>query len=208
MKLLKAIRLQLPAIAYLCPSTKACFMKKTDLSAYNNSWYNSGASALKKLIWLWVNAAFLKSALIPSSGLRVFFLRLFGAKIGKGVNIKPGVSVKYPWFLEIGDYAWIGEDVWIDNLAMTFVGPHACLSQGAMLLTGNHNFKKEAFDLIVGGIRIEEGVWIGARATVCPGVTCYSHSVLTVGSVATKNMEAYSIYQGNPAVRIKSREIE
>jgi len=180
---------------------------KTDLSKYNNSWYNPGAGPIKRLIWLWVNAIFLKSSFIPSSGIRVFFLKLFGARIGTGVNIKPGVSVKYPWYLEIGDYAWIGEDVWIDNLCPTKIGAHACLSQGSMLLTGNHNFKKPAFDLIVGGITVEDGVWIGAKATVCPGLTCKSHSVLAVGSVATKDMDAYSIYQGNPAVKVKERTV-
>jgi len=181
---------------------------KTNLSKYNNSWYKPGAGAFKRLLWLWVNALFLKSPLIPSSGLRVFFLKLFGAKIGNGVNIKPGASVKYPWFLEIGDHAWIGEDVWIDNLCPTIIGNNSCLSQGAMLLTGNHNFKKPAFDLIVGSIILEDGVWIGAQSTVCPGVTCHSHSVLAVGSVATKDLDAYSVYQGNPAVKVRERVLE
>jgi putative colanic acid biosynthesis acetyltransferase WcaF len=74
-----------------------------------------------------------------------------------------------------------------------------------MLLCGNHNYKKESFDLMTGKIIIEDGVWIGAKAIVCPGVTCHSHSVLSVGSVATKDLDANSIYQGNPAVKIKSR---
>ncbi|WP_256011351.1 WcaF family extracellular polysaccharide biosynthesis acetyltransferase [Desertivirga xinjiangensis] len=183
-------------------------MNKTDLSQYNNSWYTPKASSLKRLLWIWVNAAFLKTSFIPSSGIRVFLLKLFGAKIGVGVNIKPGISVKYPWLLSVGNYAWLGEDVWIDNLVETVIGDNACLSQGAMLLTGNHNFKKTTFDLIVGGITLEEGVWIGAKATVCPGVTCKSHSVLSVGSVATKDLEPYSIYQGNPAVKVRDRALE
>lgn len=183
-------------------------MLKTDLSKYNNSWYSPKAGATKRLLWIWVNAIFIKSNIFFASGIKVFFLRLFGAKIGKGVNIKPGVSVKYPWLLEIGDNAWIGEDVWIDNLTETYIGANTCVSQGALLLTGNHNFKKEAFDLIVGGIVLEEGAWIGAKATVCPGVRCKSHSVLAVGSVATKDLEAYGVYQGNPAVKVRERVIE
>jgi len=77
-----------------------------------------------------------------------------------------------------------------------------------MLLTGNHNYKLPSFDLMTGKIVLEEGVWIGAKAVVCPGITCHSHSILTAGSVATKNLDAFGIYQGNPAVKIKERVIQ
>jgi putative colanic acid biosynthesis acetyltransferase WcaF len=73
-------------------------------------------------------------------------------KLVRGVNIKPGVHVKYPWNLKIGEFTWIGEDVWIDNLVKVDIGSNVCLSQGAMLLTGNHNYKKTTFDLMVGEI--------------------------------------------------------
>jgi putative colanic acid biosynthesis acetyltransferase WcaF len=85
------------------------------------------------------------------------------------------------------------------------IGNHVCISQGAMLLTGNHDFTKTTFDLIVKPIVLEEGVWIGAKAVVCPGVTCFSHSVLSVNSVATKNLITHKIYQGNPAIIVKDR---
>jgi putative colanic acid biosynthesis acetyltransferase WcaF len=74
-----------------------------------------------------------------------------------------------------------------------------------LLLTGNHNYKTTSFDLTIAEIILEDGVWIGAKSIVCPGITCKTHSVLSVGSVATKTLEAYSIYQGNPAVKIKDR---
>lgn len=132
-------------------------------------------------------------------------LRLFGAKIGTDVLIKPCVNIKYPWFLEIGDHSWIGENAWIDNLAKVTVGANVCISQGAYLLTGNHDYSTPGFNLIIKGIVIEDGVWIGARSVICPGVTCKSHAVLSAGSVATKDLEANSIYQGNPAVKIRDR---
>lgn len=158
-------------------------------------------------IWYLVNILFFKSSLNPFSILKVFFLSLFGAKVGKGVVIKPNVNIKYPWFLELGDHVWIGEEVWIDNLTNVVIQSNVCLSQGAMLLTGNHNYKKESFDLMIGRITLEEGVWIGAKSVVCPGVTCRSHAVLAVGSVATQNLEAYTIYQGNPAQAVRRRVI-
>ena len=77
-----------------------------------------------------------------------------------------------------------------------------------MLLCGNHNYKKQAFDLIVGEITLEDGAWVGTMSTVCPGVTCKSHSVLSVNSVATKDLDAYGVYQGTPAVKIRERVIE
>ena len=132
---------------------------------------------------------------------------MFGAKIDRGVVIKPGVNVKYPWHLSVGDYAWVGENVWIDNLTQVSIGNHACISQGAYLLTGNHDFTKNTFDLIVKSVTIEDGVWIGAKAIVCPGVTAESHAVLTAGSVATKNLAAYTIYSGHPAAAVKERSI-
>ena len=180
---------------------------KTDLSRFDNSWYHPGAGPFKRVAWYFVNALFFKNSLFPVSAIKVRCLRLFGAAVGKGVNIKPDVNIKYPWRLSIGDYTWIGEGVWIDNLDEVKIGAHCCVSQGALLLCGNHNYKTETFDLITGKIILEEGVWIGAKAVVCPGVTCHGHSVLSVGSVATKDLEAYGIYQGNPAKLVKNREM-
>lgn len=179
---------------------------KTDLSRFRNDWYNPGAGALKRVLWYMVNAAFF-TTYFPFGGFKKFLLRLFGAKVGKGVVIKPSVNIKYPWRLEIGDHVWIGEKVWIDNLVLVRIGNNACISQGAMLLTGNHNYRKSTFDLLTGEIILEEGAWVGAQSVVCPGVKCGSHSVLSVGSVATKDLEPYSINQGNPAVKIRERLI-
>lgn len=182
-------------------------MNKTDLSKYDNSWYNTGGGLVKRLVWYFINEWFINCGWLFISPIKVALLRLFGAKIGKGVMIKPHVNVKYPWNLTIGDYAWIGEGVWIDSLVPIHIGANAVVSQGAMLLTGNHNYKSFTFDLIVKEIHIEDGAWVGAQCTVCPGVTMGSHSVLTVGSIATKDCEAYGIYQGNPAALIKRRVI-
>ena len=181
---------------------------KTDLSKFDNDWYSHGASVFKRLAWLVVNGFFFINPLNPLSNLKVWILRLFGAKIGKGVVIKPNVNIKHPWFLTIGDNVWIGESVWIDNLRPVLIGNNVTLSQGALLLTGSHDYKSITFDLIVKEIKLEDGVWIGAKAIVCPGVTCRSHSILTVGSVATKDLDAYVIYQGIPAEKKRNRIIK
>lgn len=181
---------------------------KVDLSIYDNSWYHPGRNVLVRLLWYLVNVMFFINPLIPISGIKVFLLRLFGARIGEGVVIKPAVNIKYPWNLVVGNHTWIGEKVWIDNLAPVTIGNHCCLSQGAMILNGNHDYRKHSFDLMVCPIILEDGVWIGARAMVTPGVICKSHSVLGAMSMATGELEAYSVYQGVPAVKIRERSIK
>lgn len=109
--------------------------------------------------------------------------------------------------MSIGDNTWIGENAWIDCLVPVKIGNNVCISQGAVLLTGSHNYKKSTFDLITAGFVLEDGVWIGACAVVNLGVSAASHAVLTSGSVATKNLEAYAVYQGNPAVKVRDRVI-
>ena len=182
-------------------------MLQTNLSTYNNKPYHPGGTFVKRLLWYYVNALFFKSAWLPLGKVKVFLLRLFGATIGNNVVIKPGVNIKYAWHLTIGHNTWLGEDVWIDCLVPVSIGNNACVSQGALLLTGNHDYKKTSFNLIVKGIILADGVWIGAKAIVNPGVVAATHAVLTSGSTATKNLEAYSVYQGNPAVYIRKRII-
>ncbi|QXP64483.1 WcaF family extracellular polysaccharide biosynthesis acetyltransferase [Polaribacter sp. HaHaR_3_91] len=181
-------------------------MKKVKLSNYNNDWYKPG-SKIKILIWYYINIFFLINPLNPISSLKIFILRLFGAKIGNNVAIKQSVNVKYPWLLEVGDNVWVGENVWIDNLAKVKIEDNVCISQGAMLLCGNHDYKKSSFDLLLGEITLKKGSWVGAKSVVCPGVTLNSHAILAVGSIANKDLEAYSIYQGNPAIKIRKRNI-
>jgi putative colanic acid biosynthesis acetyltransferase WcaF len=178
----------------------------TDLASFNNSWYKPG-NPVRRFFWYFFNILFLKNSYFPSRRFKVSVLRMFGAKIGTGVIIKPCVNVKYPWKLRIGNHVWIGENTWIDNLGEVTIGDHCCLSQGAFLLCGNHDYKKAGFDLVVKNIVLENGVWIGAKSIVGPGVICHSHSVLSAGSVATSNLEAYTIYRGNPAIKIRERII-
>jgi putative colanic acid biosynthesis acetyltransferase WcaF len=181
-------------------------MKKVDLSKFDNSWYKAG-SIIKRFLWYISNFIFFKTLIPYPYKLKVFILKFFGAKVGESVVIKPDVNIKFPWFLEIGDNVWIGESVWIDNLTWVKIGNNVCISQGAYICTGNHNYKKESFDLIVKPVIIEDGVWIGAKSVVCPGITIASHSILVAGGVLTKNTQPYSIYKGNPAEFIRKREI-
>lgn len=179
----------------------------TDLSGYTPGDYHPGAGRIKRILWYLTNICFFLNRISVSYRLKRSLLRLFGATIGKGVVIKPGVNIKYPWNLNIGDHSWIGEKTWIDNLDRVSIGANACISQGAMLVCGNHDYTKKGFDLIVKPVVLEEGTWVGAGSIVAPGTTMGSHAVLTAGSVASGDLEPYTIYRGNPAVIVKQRKI-
>ena len=184
-------------------------MNKTQLKKrFDKKDFNSGASSFKILIWHFTSAFFFRSGIIPFSTILVAILKLFGARIGKDVRVKPFVNIKYPWKLSIGDHTWIGENCCIENLAEVSLEKNVCLSQGCMILTGNHNYKSSGFDLITLPVHVEEGAWIGAKAIVCPGVRVSSHAILTAGSTATRNLDMYTVYQGNPAAKIRTRIIE
>jgi putative colanic acid biosynthesis acetyltransferase WcaF len=165
------------------------------LDQFDNSGFDRGRSRAVEALWR-AAEGLLFSSWIPGSAWRRSLLRLFGARVGKSVVIKPHVRVKFPWKLSIGDHSWIGERAWIDNLAEVQIGAHCCLSQGAYLCTGNHRWDRDAFDLVTGPIRIEDHCWIGARASVAPGVTCGEGAVLAMGSVAAHDLREWYVHRG------------
>jgi putative colanic acid biosynthesis acetyltransferase WcaF len=180
--------------------------KQVDNSGYRTT-IDIGASRYKQLCWYFVNIFFFKNPVNVLSSLKVSLLRFFGARLGKGVIVKPSVNIKYPWKLQVGDHSWIGEGVWIDNLSDVIIGKNVTLSQGCLILTGSHDHTRTSFDFLSYPIRIEDGAWIGAKAIVTGGVTCGTHCILGAGSVAEKEMGSYTIYKGNPAIPVLTRVI-
>jgi putative colanic acid biosynthesis acetyltransferase WcaF len=179
-----------------------------DLSRFENSWYSSGRSKLIEALWFFVGLPLLRWTLMPFSSFRILILRLFGSAIGKGVVIKPGVRVKYPWLLRVGDHSWLGEDVWIDNLAPIDIADNVCVSQGAYLCTGNHNWSDPAFGLRAQPITLRAGSWVGARGVVCPGVEFGEGSIAAAGSVVMNSLQPWTIHAGNPATLRRTRVIK
>ena len=167
----------------------------------------AGVSFLKVLLWYYLGSFLLRSRCLPFSDLKTACLRLFGATVGKGVVIKPGVRVKYPWRLGIGDHSWIGEDVWIDNLDWVRIGENVCISQGVYLCTGSHDWSDPKFGLKIEPIVIEDQSWLAAKSIVGPGVTIRRGAVLTLGGVATKSLDPMKVYAGNPAQLVRERKI-
>jgi putative colanic acid biosynthesis acetyltransferase WcaF len=180
---------------------------RVDLSRPDNSEYDKGRSALVIALWHFVGSPIVRSNLVPISAFKCMFLRLFGARIGRGVYAKPGLRVKFPWYLVVGDHCWLGEDAWIDNLAPVTIGSDVCVSQAAYLCTGNHDWTSPNMKLFRRSIVLEDGSWVGARAIICPGVKLGQGAVAAAGSVVTRDIPPYQVWAGNPAVYVNSRTL-
>lgn len=174
------------------------------LEQYQPVGFSRGRPAWVEALW-WLVQETLVASWLPGSLHRRVLLRIFGARIGRGVTIKPRVRIKFPWRLSIGDYSWLGEGVWIDNLGVVEIGSNCCVSQGVYFCTGNHNWSKEAFDLVVQPIRIEDQCWLAAGSIIGPGVTAGKGAVLVLGGVASRGLREGWIHRGNPAEPFKQR---
>jgi putative colanic acid biosynthesis acetyltransferase WcaF len=179
--------------------------KMPNLHQYTVGDFSRGRPKFIIALWMILQPLLLTSWL-PGSWHRRFLLYVFGAQIGAGVIIKPGVRVKFPWRLKVGAHTWVGEGVWIDNLADVEIGDNCCISQDAYLCTGSHDWSRTSFDLICRPILVEDGAWVAARAAVAPGVTIGEGAVLAFGSVATTDLVPWSIYAGNPATLLRARK--
>jgi putative colanic acid biosynthesis acetyltransferase WcaF len=177
------------------------------LDHYTLGSYTPGAPLWKQLLWYVLGDPLVRSYWIPFSTFKVWILRCFGAQMGQKVRIKSGVRVKFPWRLVVGDFVWIGENAWLDNLALITIESHVCLSQDVYLCTGNHDWSHPDFKLLPASIHIEQSSWIAARAVIGPGVTVGQGAVLSLGSVTGRSLQPMTIYAGNPAQPIKQRVI-
>lgn len=171
----------------------------------SSSGLDRGASKAKEGIWYIVKLVFFLSALPYPSKLKAYLLRLFGAKIGKNVVIKPRVNIHLPWKLSIGNDVWLGEEVFILNFEMISIGNNVCVSQRAFLCGGNHDFRQPSMPYRNGPITLNDGCWIGAGCFVGPNVTVGEDTIATVNSVVTSNLDPNSIYRSNQLVKAGPR---
>jgi putative colanic acid biosynthesis acetyltransferase WcaF len=136
---------------------------------------------------------------------RNFLLRIFGAKIGVGVIIRPNVRITYPWKLTIGDYAWIGDNAELYTLGEIKIGKNAVISQKSYLCTGSHDFQSEAFDIYQKPIVVEDEAWVAADVYIAPGLTIGKGAVIGARSSVFSDMPAGMICLGSPAKPVKPR---
>ncbi|MGF1461153.1 MAG: hormogonium polysaccharide biosynthesis acetyltransferase HpsU [Leptolyngbyaceae cyanobacterium] len=179
-----------------------------DLREYDQSWYSPGRAKWWILLWWLVQAVVFPLTLHAHHAPRRLLLRWFGARIGKGVVIRPSARFHYPWQVEIGDYSWIGSGVELYSLGSIRIGRHCVVSQNTYLCTGSHDLGDRAFGLQVSPITIENGAWVAASCFVGPGVTIGANSVVGARSSVFSNLPDGYICLGSPCKPLKPRSMQ
>ena len=164
-----------------------------------------GKSKLKVQLWWIIQGTLIRFSPQFMYRWRRTIIRLFGAKIGKNVLIRPSAKILYPWNLTIGDWSWIGDNVELYNMAQISIGNNCVISQKSYLCTGTHNYKKSTFDIYAKPIVIEDEVWIASDVFIAPGITVGKRSVVSYRSTVTKDLPPEMVCYGNPAKAIKPR---
>lgn len=169
--------------------------------------YQRGAGLPAFALWQLIKLAFFTTGFPWPSPLKAALLRAFGARIGRGLIIKPRVNIHLPWKLTVGDHCWIGEEVFLLNFEPITLGSHVCISQRAFLCTGNHDFRKPSMPYRNAPIRVHDGAWIGAASFVAPGIEIGEEALAQAGSVVLRPIPPGEIHGGNPASKISQRNL-
>lgn len=165
-----------------------------------------GRPGIVVVLWQLVQGTVFACSPQPFYGWRRFLLRRFGAKIGRKVLVRPSVRVTYPWKVEIGDYAWIGDNAELYSLARIRIGANAVVSQRSYLCTGSHDHRQRDFPMRTGTIEISDEAWVAADVFIAPGVTIGRGAVVGARSNVFSDVAPYDIVMGSPA-RVSGRRI-
>ena len=172
------------------------------LSAYKSQ--SNWAYRSKRLLWACVQFVFWPKMPRALSPLRIFLLRMFGARIGRNCRVD-GARVWLPWNLEMADWSVLGGNAEIYNLAPIRIGANCVISQRAYLCTATHDHSRTDFALYSKPITIAGSAWIAAGAFIAPGVQVGEGAVVGAYSVVSKDVPAWMVCAGNPCRPIKPR---
>ena len=115
-----------------------------------------GKNAFIVQLWWLVQGTLFRMSPQFLYGFRRFLLRLFGAKIGKKVIIRPSAQITYPWKVTIGDYSWIGDNVVLYSLGEIEIGKNVVISQKSYICTGSHDYLQIDFPIFAKKIIIKD----------------------------------------------------
>jgi putative colanic acid biosynthesis acetyltransferase WcaF len=159
----------------------------------------------RRSVWNVCRALFYRPSPRPMHAWRAMLLRLFGATLGPGCHFYPASKVWAPWNLHCEDAVAVADGAEIYNPAPVCFGSHAIVSQDAYICGATHDYDDPRFPLLAFEMNFGAYSWVCARASVAPGVSMGDGAVLGLGSVATRDLEPWSVYAGVPATRIKAR---
>ncbi|MGA1264851.1 MAG: WcaF family extracellular polysaccharide biosynthesis acetyltransferase [Prochlorothrix sp.] len=171
---------------------------QVDLRQYQPAGADRGRSRLIILLWWLLQAIVFPLSHHSAHGIRCTLLRLFGAKIGKRVHIRPTARFTYPWHVTISDDAWIGDDAVFYSIAPIWIGRQAVISQETYLCTASHDLRDSAFGLVTGPIAVGNGAWVATRCFVGPGVRIGANAVIGVNSTVLQDMPPNQVCFGTP----------
>jgi putative colanic acid biosynthesis acetyltransferase WcaF len=177
-----------------------------DLAKFQVPLDSRGRNGVIVLIWQLVQGTLFALSPQPFYGWRRALLRLFGAKIGHNVLLRPSARVTYPWKVEIGAWSWIGDHVELYSLDKITIGQHAVVSQRSYLCTGSHDHENIAFPYKNAPIEIGDEVWIASDVFVAPGVSIGRGAVVGARSTVFDEIPSAMVAFGSPAKVRRSRK--
>jgi putative colanic acid biosynthesis acetyltransferase WcaF len=169
-----------------------------DLRKYDQSKFDRGRGNWLIILWWLVQAIAFPLSLHNFNSFRCWLLRLFGAKIGQNVLIRPTARFTYPWKVTIGDYSWIGDDVIFYSIDEIIIGSHTVISQECYLCTGSHDIQQSTFPLITAPIKIGNGVWVATDCFIAPGVSIGANAVIGARSSVFRDILSQQVAWGTP----------
>lgn len=179
-----------------------------DLSSFRVPKGFRGRSGIVVLLWQITQGTLFACSPQPCYGWRRWLLALFGARVGKGVLIRPSARVTYPWKVSLGDFCWIGDNAELYSLGEIEVGAHAVVSQKSYICAGSHNPRDRTFPLTTKPIRIEPEAWIATDCFVGPGVTIGRGAIIAARSTVLHDIPPGMVAAGAPATVRRTRLID
>jgi putative colanic acid biosynthesis acetyltransferase WcaF len=178
---------------------------KVNLRNYHQDNYDRGKNGVYVLVWWFIQSTIFRFSLHNMYSFRNMILRIFGAKIGRGVKIRASANFTYPWKVEVGHNTWIGDNVKLYSLDKIIIGSNCVVSQESYLCTGSHNITDPYFGLVTKPIIIQDGAWVASDVFIYPGVIIGEMGVAAARSTVLNNIPNNEVHAGSPAKYIKNR---
>lgn len=141
--------------------------------------------------------------------LRYWFTKPFIKKMGR-VRISEGVTIGYPYRVEIGDYVTLNNGVTIDGYGGVKIGSYVRIAHRASIMSSDHNYSDRDIPVFKQGLTFSEvtigdDCWLGCNVVILPGVVLQKGSIIAANAVVNKSCDEYSVLGGIPAKKLKSR---